>query len=84
MRLFVVTKAGFLNFGASSAVTFGNLNNQLSSIRDSETHGVFYPGGGVEFGKGTFGIRLEGGDEIFFDNGANHNFKFMGGPQIRF
>jgi hypothetical protein len=45
---------------------------------------VFYPGGGVEFNAGRLGIRVEAGDEIYFDNGANHNFRLTAGPQIRF
>jgi len=28
------------------------------------------PAGGVEFNLAFFGIRLEAGDEIYFDNGA--------------
>jgi hypothetical protein len=85
VRVFAVLKGGLLNFSvARSGVTAGNVANQFGNIADGDTNGVFYPGGGVEFNAGFIGLRLEAGDEIFFDNGANHNFKFMGGPQIRF
>jgi hypothetical protein len=85
IRVFAVLKGGFLNFsGGNSAVTAGSVGNQVSNVLNGDTNGVFYPGGGVEFNAGFIGLRLEAGDEIFFDNGANHNFKFMGGPQIRF
>lgn len=84
VRLFVVLKGGLLNFGVGGPVTAGSFANQIGTIKDGDTNGVFYPGGGIEFNAGKFGIRLEGGDEIFWDNGPNHNFKFMGGPQIRF
>lgn len=84
VRVFAVLKGGLLNFGVGGAVTGGTFANQISTIQDGDTNGVLYPGGGVEFNAGPFGLRLEAGDEIFFDNGANHNFKFMGGPQIRF
>ena len=85
IRVFAVLKGGLLNFSVSrTGVTVGNVSNQFGNIRDGDTNGVFYPGGGVEFNAGFFGLRLEAGDEIYFDNGANHNFKFMGGPQIRF
>lgn len=85
VRVFAVLKGGLLNFSvARSGVTAGNVVNQFGNIADGDTNGVFYPGGGVEFNAGFFGIRLEAGDEMFFDNGAQHNFKFMGGPQIRF
>lgn len=84
VRLFAVLKGGLLNFGVGGAVTGGTFAGQISTIQDGDTNGVFYPGGGVEFNAGAFGIRLEAGDEMFWDNGVNHNFKFMGGPQIRF
>jgi hypothetical protein len=84
VRVFVVLKGGLLNFGVSGPVTFGSFADQIGTVRDGDTNGVFYPGGGIEFNAGAIGIRLEAGDEIYWDNGANHNFKFMGGPQIRF
>jgi hypothetical protein len=85
VRVFAVLKGGFLNFsGGNTGVTVGNVTNQVSNVLNGDTNGVFYPGGGVEFNAGFIGLRLEAGDEIFFDNGAQHNFKFMGGPQIRF
>jgi hypothetical protein len=84
VRFFAVLKGGLLNFGVGGAVTGGTFSNQITTIQDGDTNGVFYPGGGVEFNAGVFGIRLEAGDEMFWDNGVNHNFKFMGGPQIRF
>jgi opacity protein-like surface antigen len=85
VRVFAVLKGGLLNFSvAQNGVTVGNVASQFGNIKDGDTNGVFYPGGGVEFNAGFFGLRLEAGDEIYFDNGANHNFKFMGGPQIRF
>jgi outer membrane protein with beta-barrel domain len=84
VRVFMVLKGGLLNFSTGGAVTGGTVATQIGGISDGDTNGVFYPGGGVEFNAGIFGLRLEAGDEIYFDNGANHNFKFMGGPQIRF
>ncbi|HKE31490.1 MAG TPA: hypothetical protein VKD65_07185 [Candidatus Angelobacter sp.] len=84
VRVFVVVKGGLLNFGVGGPVTAGAFADQIGTIRDGDTNGVFYPGGGIEFNAGAIGLRLEAGDEIYWDNGANHNFKFMGGPQIRF
>jgi hypothetical protein len=84
VRVFAVLKGGILNFGVGGAVTGGTFANQFGTLTNGDTNGVVYPGGGVEFNAGWLGIRLEAGDEIYFDNGANHNFKFMGGPQIRF
>jgi hypothetical protein len=84
VRIFAVLKGGLLNFGVSGPATAGSFANQIGTIRDGDTNGVFYPGGGVEFNAGPIGLRLEAGDEMYWDNGVNHNFKFMGGPQIRF
>ena len=84
VRVFVLMKGGLLNFGVSGPATPGTFANQIGTIRDGDTNGVFYPGGGVEFNAGWLGIRVEAGDEIYFDNGANHNFRLTAGPQIRF
>jgi len=84
VRVFVLMKGGLLNFGVSGPATPGTFANQIGTIRNGDTNGVFYPGGGVEFNAGWLGIRVEAGDEIYFDNGANHNFRLTAGPQIRF
>jgi hypothetical protein len=85
VRLFVVAKGGLINFGIGGPVTAGTFANQIGTIRDGDTDGVFYPGGGIEINAGVFGIRAEAGDEIYFNNnGANHNLKIQAGPQIRF
>jgi hypothetical protein len=78
-RPFVTAKGGFLNFSGSN-----NFTGTLNGIPNGDTNGVFYPGGGIEGFIGWFGIRVEAGDEIYFDNGANHNFRFTAGPQFRF
>ncbi len=78
VRPFVVLKGGILNF--SGGTTVSGVFNGLGG----DTNGVFYPGGGVEGFIGWFGIRAEAGDEMYFDNGANHNFRFTAGPQFRF
>lgn len=84
VRVFGVAKGGVLNFGITSPIVAGSAGNQVSTIRDGETDGVFYAGGGIEFPIKIVWIRVEAGDEIFFDHGANHNFKLMAGPQFRF
>ncbi len=83
IRPFVTLKGGFLRFGTNTGpATFGNA--QLTTFNNTDLNGVFYPGGGVELFAGPLGIRAEVGDEIYFDNGANHNLKIMVGPTIRF
>jgi hypothetical protein len=85
VRVFALAKGGFVNFGVGGPVTAGVINNQIGNIVDGDTNGVFYPGGGVEFNAGIFGIRIEAGDEIMFLNkGTSNNFRATFGPQIRF
>ena len=85
VRVFALLKGGFVNFGVGGPVTAGVINNQIGNIVDGNTNGVFYPGGGVEFNAGIFGIRIEAGDEIMFlNNGHSNNFHATFGPQIRF
>jgi hypothetical protein len=79
LRAFVTAKGGFLNFSTDK-----NLAGQFSGIPNGDTNGVFYPGGGIEAYAGNIGIRIEAGDEIYWDRGANHNFRISGGPQFRF
>jgi hypothetical protein len=81
-RLFAVLKGGFVRFGVTpGAVTLGNFPTNLSN---TDLNGAFYPGGGVEAFAGIVGIRAEVGDEIYFSNGANNNWKATIGPVIRF
>ena len=83
VKAFVVLKGGFMNFGVSgiSGLAF---RNQVGNVPAGNTDGVFYPGAGVEFFAGRIGLRAEVGDEMYFDNGANHNLKISVGPQFRF
>jgi hypothetical protein len=79
IRVFGVLKGGFLNFSSNTSV-----GNQISNIPFGDTNGVFYPGGGVEFFAGPIGLRLEAGDLMYFDRGANNNLRLTIGPQFRF
>jgi hypothetical protein len=45
---------------------------------------AIFPGGGVEFWLGPVGVRLEAGDEIYWQNGAHSNLRVQFGPHIRF
>lgn len=78
-RVFGTVKGGFLNFS-----TRRELAGQFSGIPNGDTNGVFYPGGGIEAYAGPIGVRFEVGDEIYFDDGANHNLRVTAGPQFRF
>jgi hypothetical protein len=85
VRVFALLKGGFVNFGVGGPATAGAINNQIGNIVDGNTNGVFYPGGGVEFNAGIFGVRFEAGDEMFFLSGnTQHNLRITAGPQFRF
>lgn len=79
VRAFVTAKGGFLNFS-----TRRELAGQFAGIPNGDTNGVFYPGGGIEMFAGPIGLRVDIGDEIYFDDGANHNLRVTAGPQFRF
>jgi len=81
-RIYGTLKGGFVRFGVTpGAVTFANFPTVLTN---TDLNGVFYPAGGVEAFAGILGFRAEIGDEMYFDNGANHNLRITFGPTIRF
>jgi len=79
VRVFVTAKGGLINFSNNA-----NFGGQVSNIPNGNTDAVFYPGGGIEFFAGWFGMRFEAGDEMYFDHGTNHNLRVTAGPTIRF
>ncbi len=79
IKFFAVAKGGFLNFAGATSFP-----DQVGTFGGNGTHGVFYPGGGVEAYLGKIGLRLDVGDEIYFDSGAHNNLKVTFGPNIRF
>jgi hypothetical protein len=86
VRLFGTVKGGFINFNlaTSPAVTIQTVSSAFQGINGTNTYGVFYPGGGAEAFWGPIGLRLDVGDEIFFNNGAHNNLRVSLGPTFRF
>ena len=85
VRLFVTAKGGFVNFNISNApATFGTVGNTFAGLRGSNVYGVFYPGAGAEAFFGPIGLRVDIGDEIYFNNGGLNNLRISFGPTIRF
>ncbi len=85
VRLFVTAKGGFMNFNINNGpATFGTAGNAYANLRGSNVYGTFYPGGGVEASFGPIGLRLDVGDEIYFNNGGHNNLRVAFGPTIRF
>lgn len=84
-RAFVTGKAGFLEFSTShSAASGSSFTGSFDQFGNSGTHFAAYPGGGIETFIGPVGLRVEAGDEIYMNNGANNNLRVTFSPSIRF
>jgi len=84
-RAFLTVKGGADNFMFSSApVTFSTFTSSVNGLRTNNVVGVVYPGGGIEAYLGPIGLRVDVGDEIYFQNGAHNNLRITFGPSIRF
>ena len=82
---FVVLKGGFINTRFDSRpATLGNFFSSVDSLRTNNVSAVFYPGAGLEGHVGFLGLRLEAGDEMYFNGGTHHNLRVSFGPFIRF
>jgi hypothetical protein len=84
-RPFVTLKGGFVDFRFSSGLLpYSDAASVILGLRSSSLNGAIYPGGGVEASLGPIGLRLEFGDEIYFNHGRHNNFRATFGPIIRF
>jgi hypothetical protein len=82
---FVEVKGGFLNFMFSSVPPgYSSVTGQIANLRVSNLNAVLMPGGGLEANIGPIGLRLDVGDEIYFNNGAHNNLAVQFGPVLRF
>jgi|SRR5579859_383716 len=85
LRPFVTLKGGFVDFRLSpSLLPLTSFESTLLGIRASSLNLAMYPGAGVEASLGPVGLRLEFGDEIYFNNGAHNNLRITFGPILRF
>jgi len=84
-RPFVTLKGGFVDFRLTpSLIPYSDVVSAVSGIRTSNLNFALYPAGGLEANIGPVGLRLEFGDEVYFNNGAHNNLRITFGPQIRF
>jgi len=84
-RPFATFKAGFMDFRLSgSLLPYSNIVSSVLGLRTSNTNFALYPAGGIEASLGPLGLRLEAGDEMYFNSGAHHNLRITFGPIIRF
>jgi len=84
-RPFVTLKGGFMDFRLSPGLLpISNAVSTLLGLRTSNLNAAIYPGGGVEAALGPVGLRLEVGDEVYFNHGAHNNLRLTFGPILRF
>ncbi len=86
-RAFIDAKAGFMDFSTSCNAPAGSgscFSNSLNNFGGSSTHFAVYPGGGIEGFWGPIGLRVDAGDEIYWNNGAYNNLRIAFGPTFRF
>ena len=78
-------KAGFIDFRLSpSLLPYVDIVSPILNLRTSNLNAALYPGAGIEATLGPVGLRLEAGDEIYFNEGAHNNLRITFGPVIRF
>ena len=84
-RPFATLKGGFADFRLSpSLLPIGDVVSTVLGIRTSSLNVAIYPGVGVEASLGPVGLRLELGDEIYFNSGEHNNLRITFGPILRF
>ena len=85
-RAFVTGKIGFTEFSHSTTTTVSGqtFDNAFDQFGGGTTHLAAYPGGGIEGFFGALGLRLEAGDQMYFNNGTYNNPRLALGPTIRF
>jgi hypothetical protein len=82
---FFTLKGGFINFRLNNApATVGTFFSSVNGLRTDNVNGVLYPGGGLQGHLGPIGLRLDVGDEIYFNHGTHNNLRVAFGPTFRF
>jgi len=82
---FVTFKGGFIDFRLNNApATLGTFFSSVDGLRANNVNGVLYPGGGLQVHLGPIGLRLDVGDEIYFNHGTHNNPRVAFGPTFRF
>jgi hypothetical protein len=83
---FLFAKGGLLTFlpDVRTTTLIGSIASNAPRSGTGFSEAVFYPGGGIGFHAGPLGIRVDAGDEIFWDEGVKHNLRITFGPTVRF
>lgn len=83
-RAFVTGKVGLISFTTNNQNVGSGFQTGLGAIGNGDAKFAAYPGAGIEGFFGPIGLRLEAGDDIYFDNGARNNLRVSFGPTFRF
>jgi hypothetical protein len=84
-RPFATVKAGLMDFRLSpSLLPFSDVASAVFGLRTSSLNAAIYPAAGIEATLGPVGLRLEAGDEIYFNHGSHNNLRITFGPILRF
>jgi hypothetical protein len=82
---YATLKAGFADFRLSpSLLPYSNVASPIFGLRTSNLNAALYPAAGISATVGPLGLRLEAGDEIYFNRGPHHNLRITFGPILRF
>jgi len=85
VRPFLVAKAGFDKFFLQACpATFNCFSSAIHNLHVNTVSPLFYPGGGLEGRIGPVGLRLDVGDEMYFNSGTHNNFRMAFGPFMKF
>jgi len=85
LQPYVTLKGGFINFRFDPVpASFSSFTSDVAGLRASNISGAVYPAAGLEAHWGPFGLRLEAGDEIYFNGGTHNNLQISLGPVFRF
>ena len=83
-KVFATGKVGLISFSTTNQNVQQGFEGSLGAVDNGNAKLAVYPGGGIEGFAGPIGIRVEVGDEIYFDNGARNNLRITAGPTFRF
>jgi hypothetical protein len=82
---YVTFKAGFADFRLSPGLLpYSDVESSVFGLRTSNLNAALYPAAGIAGTLGPLGLRLEAGDEIYFNGGPHHNLRITFGPILRF
>jgi hypothetical protein len=73
---FVTVKGGFVNFRFDNRpATFDTFQSSVEGLRSTNVNGMPYPGGGLKGHPGPVGLRLDVGDDTYFNSGTHRNLR---------